>query len=770
MNTKVQGLVKKAIKGGNKNPSNEQLRTLAFAVGDKESMQFFKKASVKELAEVRTFIKQSAKEKTSGSISDLVDESDREEVGRLVSEGNTSGQLAPGDDSGRNGSWEVKIDMWNEEKEDVEPDDSDLEHVGHQIAEGYSSGELSPGDERGLQGWWELSIEMWKEASIAAKEKTAAGVALIYDLAKMISRWDPDEGADPGNTQDMGPIDNGVAHSSEELFKKLESITGKPKEDWFVFDNRVETNQIEDSDGDSVDTKEEEDLAKSTGRPLWIADYDAFIEFGDGSEVTPEKLSSMLGIPIEDSLSSGAKPHVEEVSEEGVLSSKKVANVFGEDKPEATGAEGGDLFGLDQKQSKIAYDDQKGIYTYPPEERTAADDKDVRARDEKEVKHPDTSDVKADVATVQEALAEKPEFPQILSRGKTSKDALKSESVASKKTADDEKDNNDKDGDKKDNELEMGKEVEAEHAATYDKIKKAYEENGEWPDPEEVYEWIAKDHIGEFDTYYTALKDMESELKKKAEPKEPKEPKEPMDTTPKKPEPKEDMPEEIPKEKPEIGASKKASLAENIHGAEYIEHDPDRGILYVWHGGDTINVVSEETGDDVDVWTMGGGDPNTKKTKEDVRQSIENHKEYMADQEGTEASKKASKNIPSKKANKKTAMDETPAEYLRKFYLFLNEKGIQKADDEGAEEAVEEFIAQEGTEAAKKTAQDMMSGEQEKLTVQSPNEAPMEMVIVGQDPAGQQIAVPENTEFTTITKGGTVIGGVVKKAQNVQKS
>ena len=106
-----------------------------------------------------------ASQEKKGSISDLVDEADREEVARLVGERYTSGQLTPGDDSGRQGSWEIKIDMWNEAKEDVEPDESDLEEVSRQIEAGNSSGQLAPGDGRGLQGWWELNIEMWKQAA-----------------------------------------------------------------------------------------------------------------------------------------------------------------------------------------------------------------------------------------------------------------------------------------------------------------------------------------------------------------------------------------------------------------------------------------------------------------------------------------------------------------------------------------------------------------------------------------------------------------------------
>ena len=63
--------------------------------------------------------------------------------------------------------------------------------------------------------------------------------------------------------------------------------------------------------------------------------------------------------------------------------------------------------------------------------------------------------------------------------------------------------------------LSMGKEVESEHLNTYDKISDYLEENGELPPREDVYEWIAMDHLDEFDDYYTGLDKMEKELEEK---------------------------------------------------------------------------------------------------------------------------------------------------------------------------------------------------------------------------------------------------------------
>lgn len=53
-NEKVAKLIMRAIKAGNKNPTIEQLKTLAVAVGDRESYCFLKNATVRDLSVVKT--------------------------------------------------------------------------------------------------------------------------------------------------------------------------------------------------------------------------------------------------------------------------------------------------------------------------------------------------------------------------------------------------------------------------------------------------------------------------------------------------------------------------------------------------------------------------------------------------------------------------------------------------------------------------------------------------------------------------------------------
>jgi hypothetical protein len=55
-NRSVINLVKKAIRAGNKNPSIQQLSTLATALGDLEAQSFLRRASTKELSQVKTCI------------------------------------------------------------------------------------------------------------------------------------------------------------------------------------------------------------------------------------------------------------------------------------------------------------------------------------------------------------------------------------------------------------------------------------------------------------------------------------------------------------------------------------------------------------------------------------------------------------------------------------------------------------------------------------------------------------------------------------------
>lgn len=83
------------------------------------------------------------------------------------------------------------------------------------------------------------------------------------------------------------------------------------------------------------------------------------------------------------------------------------------------------------------------------------------------------------------------------------------------------------------------------------------------------------------------------------------------------------------------GSKKTSSLAEALHNAELVQHDEDHGLMYVWFGGDMISVFTDN-GEEIDVWTMGGIDPNKKATREDVLDSIENHKVYIDEQNSYE--------------------------------------------------------------------------------------------------------------------------------------
>ena len=450
----------------------------------------------------------------------------------------------------------------------------------------------------------------------SSKEKTAATPAIIWSLNKMATAWHGDQGADPDDVSDFGDIEKGVARTPEEFWSALEGFL-PAKENWWVYDDRAETNLIEDADSMPIDSVEEQDRILAGGGKLWLADYMAYIELGDGSEVTPEKLSALLGIPIESPLSSGGQPVKEEVpTEEGLLSSKKTAAMYPDNKPEPTPeAKGGDMFGLDASQSKIAFDNQKNIYTYTPEAPTSEDEKSMREREKVDPKHPETSDVAATVSAVTEPLKEKVQFPEILNRSKTGKDALESEA-----------------------------------------------------------------------------------------------------------------------DKPKVQASKKtASLMESLSGAEYVEHAPEQGLAYVWFGGSMINIYTED-GQEVDVWTMGGIDPDTKPTKEDVKNSIQNHKEYMAEQEGGEleasvkqATKKLIDAVKAKVGEKKTA---------------------QIPPDASAAESL------------------TMSGE---MSAEQAGGMPGTLVIVGQDPAGNQIAVPSGTQIQMISQSGVTLVKAGEKPEKVEK-
>ena len=61
-------------------------------------------------------------------------------------------------------------------------------------------------------------------------------------------------------------------------------------------------------------------------------------------------------------------------------------------------------------------------------------------------------------------------------------------------------------------ELKQGEKVEQEHKATYEKIKAYYNKHKEMPSKDKVYEWIAEDHLEEFEKYYGELDKMEDYL------------------------------------------------------------------------------------------------------------------------------------------------------------------------------------------------------------------------------------------------------------------
>jgi hypothetical protein len=67
-------------------------------------------------------------------------------------------------------------------------------------------------------------------------------------------------------------------------------------------------------------------------------------------------------------------------------------------------------------------------------------------------------------------------------------------------------------------ELEVGIEIEHEHLPTLNKIKNFYKINNDFPSIEQVAEWIAEDHLKEFENYYNdedGLPEMERRLKTK---------------------------------------------------------------------------------------------------------------------------------------------------------------------------------------------------------------------------------------------------------------
>lgn len=68
---------------------------------------------------------------------------------------------------------------------------------------------------------------------------------------------------------------------------------------------------------------------------------------------------------------------------------------------------------------------------------------------------------------------------------------------------------------KEKSQMDMGLDVEKEHKPTVDWIKDEVEKTDNVPPSEDIYSSIAKDHLDEFPTYYTALDKMEKGLKAK---------------------------------------------------------------------------------------------------------------------------------------------------------------------------------------------------------------------------------------------------------------
>jgi phage portal protein BeeE len=69
-------------------------------------------------------------------------------------------------------------------------------------------------------------------------------------------------------------------------------------------------------------------------------------------------------------------------------------------------------------------------------------------------------------------------------------------------------------------ELEIGKQIEKEHLGTIDWVKDYFKKNGKFPPDTEVTERIAKEHLQEFDKYYTNLKLMEESMLKENQVKD----------------------------------------------------------------------------------------------------------------------------------------------------------------------------------------------------------------------------------------------------------
>lgn len=134
-------------------------------------------------------------------------------------------------------------------------------------------------------------------------------VALIYEINKMTQKDSLEHGV-TGQTTDFGTIHKGVAWTVDELFQEIEGVTNIEKKDFVVFeDGRLTGNVAEDNDSNPVSGEEEVKRLDAEGR-LYLSDYDIYIQLGDGSEPTVERLVGLLGISDYDAqFSVGQPPH-----------------------------------------------------------------------------------------------------------------------------------------------------------------------------------------------------------------------------------------------------------------------------------------------------------------------------------------------------------------------------------------------------------------------------------------------------------------------------
>jgi hypothetical protein len=118
-------------------------------------------------------------------------------------------------------------------------------------------------------------------------------------------------------------------------------------------------------------------------------------------------------------------------------SSKKTATlIFGEDR-KAISEGKGNAFGLETKEGTTATEDQKKIYTPKKYEMPKDNEerKNFRLRQKIEEFNPETSDIKAGISAIGEALKAKPDFPEILARAEKDPVEKRDEKSAKEKSA-----------------------------------------------------------------------------------------------------------------------------------------------------------------------------------------------------------------------------------------------------------------------------------------------------------------------------------------------